>query len=303
MRSIILLFLFCCHSQVMAALKIKQVADGIYVHQGRIELPDTHNHDAIANIGFIVGEKCVAVVDSGGNPEQGEQLKQAIKKVTSVPICYVINTHVHPDHIFGNSAFRNINNIKFIGHKKLARAMSERGPFYIARSEQQIAIKLTADDIIAPTIDVKNTLKLDLGNRIIQLTAHPTAHTDNDLSVFDQKTNTMWLSDLLFIGHLPVLDGSLNGWLKELNKLEKRQFAVVIPGHGSIERDWPESMQAEKQYLEYLQTVLRKKLKKGMYLEDVLKTVDYPDKKQWLLFNDFHKKNLSSAYAELEWED
>ncbi|NOQ13471.1 MAG: quinoprotein relay system zinc metallohydrolase 2 [Methyloprofundus sp.] len=303
MRYIVFLVLFFGTSQAMAAFNIKQVAQGIYVHQGLIELPDVHNHDAIANIGFIVGEKCIAVVDSGGSPAQGEQLKAAIKKISSVPICYVINTHVHPDHIFGNSAFKNIKHIKYIGHKKLARAMAERGAFYIARSEEQVAIKLTADDIVAPTISVKNTLQLDLGGRILQLTAHPTAHTDNDLTVLDQKTNTIWLSDLLFIGHLPVLDGSLKGWLKEMDKLEKRQFDVVIPGHGPIVRDWPESMQAEKHYLQYLQKVIRYKIKQGIYLEDVMQTVDYPAKDQWQLFSDFHKKNLSSAYAELEWED
>ncbi|RLA18677.1 MAG: quinoprotein relay system zinc metallohydrolase 2 [Gammaproteobacteria bacterium] len=303
MRYALLTLLSFCISPAQAAFNIKQVAQGIYVHQGVIELPDVYNHDAIANIGFIVGEKCVAVIDTGGNPAQGEQLKQAIKKITTVPICYVINTHVHPDHIFGNSAFRNIANIKFIGHKKLARAMSERGPFYIARSEEQIAIKLTEDDIVMPTINVNKTLKLDLGKRILQLTAHPTAHTDNDLTVYDKNTSTLWMSDLLFISHLPVLDGSLKGWLKEINKLEKRQFTVVIPGHGPIERNWPESMQAEKQYLQYLEKVIRSKIKKGVFLEDVIKTVDYPDKNQWQLFNDFHKKNLSSAYAELEWED
>lgn len=303
MRYTTFLILFFCTQSAMAAFNIKQVAQGIYVHQGLIEVPDTHNHDAIANIGFIVGKKCVAVVDSGGNPAQGEQLKAAIKKITSIPICYVINTHVHPDHIFGNSAFKNINDIKFIGHKKLARAMSERGSFYIARSEEQIAIKLKASDIVPPTVSVKNTLKLDLGGRILILTAHPTAHTDNDLTVFDQKTNTMWLSDLLFIGHLPVLDGSLNGWLAEIDKLEKRQFDVVIPGHGPIVRDWPESMQAEKHYLKFLQKVIRSKIKQGIYLEDVMQTVGYPARGEWQLFNDFHKKNLSSAYAELEWED
>lgn len=303
MRYSFFFILFFYTQSTMAAFNIKQVAQGIYVHQGLIELPDVHNHDAIANIGFIVGEKCVAVVDSGGSPAQGKQLKELIKKITSVPICYVINTHVHPDHIFGNSAFKSIQNIKYIGHKKLARAMAERGPFYIARSEEQVAIKLTEDDIIAPTISVTNTLKLDLGKRVLILTAHPTAHTDNDLTVFDQKTNTMWLSDLLFIGHLPVLDGSLKGWLKEIDKLEKRKFDVVIPGHGPIVRDWPNSMQAEKHYLQYLQKVIRRKIKKGIYLEDVMQTVGYPAKNQWQLFSDFHKKNLSSAYTELEWED
>lgn len=303
MRLIILLILFFCTGQAMAAFNLKQVAQGIYVHQGLIELPDTHNHDAIANIGFIVGEQCIAVIDTGGSPAQGKQLKQAIKKISALPICYVINTHVHPDHIFGNSAFKTIENIKFAGHKKLPRAMAERGPFYIQRSEQQVDIKLTADDIVAPTIKVSGELELDLGNRMILLTAYQTAHTDNDLTVFDQKTNTLWLSDLLFIGHLPVLDGSLKGWLQVINKLEKRQFDVVIPGHGPIVRDWPESLQPEKDYLLYLQNVVRNKIKQGVYLEDVLTTVDYPARDQWQLFDEFHKKNLSSAFAELEWED
>ena len=303
MRYALLIMLCLGAIPTWAAFNIKQVAQGIYVHQGLIELPDMHNHDAIANIGFIVGDKCVAVIDSGGSPAQGKQLRQSIKKITTLPVCYVINTHVHPDHIFGNSAFNEIADIKFIGHKKLARAMSERGPFYIARSAEQIAVKLSKDDIVPPTISVKNTLKLDLGNRVLILTAHPTAHTDNDLTVLDQKTNTLWLSDLLFIGHLPVLDGSLNGWLAEIDKLEKRQFDVVIPGHGPIVRDWPESMQPEKHYLQYLQKVIRSKIKKGIYMEEAIQTVGYPEKDDWQLFDDFHKKNLSSAYAELEWED
>ena len=78
---------------------------------------------------------------------------------------------------------------------------------------------------------------------------------------------------------------------------------MVIPGHGPVMRDWPKSMQQQKKYLQYLQTEIRQKIKQGVYLEEVIKDVDYPDKGQWQLFDDFHKKNLSSAYAELEWED
>ena len=297
-----LLYLYLS-SAIADSFSLKQVAQGIYVHQGPIALPDQYNHDAIANIGFIVGRRCVAVIDSGGNPAQGIQLKQAVRRVTQVPICYVINTHVHPDHIFGNRAFKDIPNIKFVGHQKLSRAMSARGSFYIARSMQQVAVKLTKDDIIPPTINVRDVLQLDLGGRVLELMAHPTAHTDNDLSVWDKKTNTMWLSDLLFIGHLPVLDGSLLGWLAEIDKLEQRRFDVVIPGHGPIVRDWPESLQPEKRYLQSLASNVRHKIKQGVYMEDALKTVDYAAKDQWQLFDAFHKKNISSAFAELEWED
>jgi len=302
-RNLLLLILLVSASNAMAAFNIKQVAQGIYVHQGLIELPNAHNHDEIANIGFIVGKRCIAVIDSGGNPRQGLLLKEAIHKVSSLPICYVINTHVHPDHIFGNSAFKGIPNINFVGHKKLSRAMATRAPFYLARSKEQIGIKLTKHDVIPPNMTVKDTLDIDLGERILTLNAYPTAHTDNDISVFDKQTNTMWLSDLLFVEHLPVLDGSLNGWLKVLGELEKRSFDVVIPGHGSVDRDWPESLQAQKKYLQTIVNGVRSEIKLGHFLEDVLTTLDYKDKAQWQLFNDFHKKNLSSAFSELEWED
>jgi len=302
-RYLFLLLFVITSNAAIAAFSIKQVAQGIYVHQGPIELPDVRNHDAIANIGFIVGKKCVAVIDSGGNPAQGRLLKSTIQKITATPICYVINTHVHPDHIFGNSAFKDIANIKFIGHAKLSRAMAARGAFYIARSMEQIAVNLTEKDIIPPSISVKDFLKLDLGGRILELKAYPTAHTDNDLTVFDKKTNTLWMSDLLFVGHLPVLDGSLKGWLNVIAELEKQSFDVVIPGHGPIDRDWPKSVQAEKHYLQKLATNVRAKIKQGKYLEDVLQDDDSIFKAQWQLFNEFHKKNLSSAFAELEWED
>ena len=86
MSVVLLIILSLAASSAWAAFNIKQVAQGIYVHQGLIELPDVHNHDAIANIGFIVGKTCVAVIDSGGSPLQGKQLKQSVKKNNKVTI-------------------------------------------------------------------------------------------------------------------------------------------------------------------------------------------------------------------------
>jgi quinoprotein relay system zinc metallohydrolase 2 len=303
MKMLSLFALFIATTQAVAAnaLPVKEVSHGVYVHFGKHQLPDQKNHGEIANIGFIVGEKCVAVIDSGGSPEQGLALKQAIVQTTHTPICYVINTHVHPDHIYGNRAFKSAQ-VKFIGHHKLARAMATRGTYYIEKALQQLGIKLTATDLIPPDIEVKDSLKLDLGGRILTLTAHPTAHTDNDLSVYDEKTNTMWLSDLLFTEHIPTLDGSLKGWLAEIAKLEKRPFRYVIAGHGDLVTDWPHSIQAEKHYLTLLLTEIRSFIKQGKYLEDAVKTVGYSEKNNWALFDEYHRKNVTAAFAELEWE-
>jgi quinoprotein relay system zinc metallohydrolase 2 len=292
-------------TQVVSAssvLSVTEVAKGLYVHQGVAELPDTKNHGAIANIGFIIGNRCVAVIDTGGNPDEGLALKNAIKHTTDKPVCYVINTHVHPDHIYGNLAFK-ADGVKFVGHEKLARAMSVRGAYYIDKAVDQLGISLTAENIIPPDIEVKGQMDIDLGGRILKLTAHKPAHTDNDLTVYDPQTETFWMADLLFTEHVPVVDGSLKGWLAELETLERNNYKVVIPGHGGVVTDWPKSLQPEKSYLLGLQAEIRALLKKGKFLEEAVETVGYSAKSHWQLFEQFHRKNVTTAFAELEWED
>lgn len=291
---------FSCYA--LDALTLVEVAPGIYLHQSQHHWPDRHNHGEIANIGFIVGEKCVAVIDSGGSPQQGIALRTAIKHTTATPICYVINTHVHPDHIYGNLAFKSAG-VKFVGHYKLARAMANRAPHYLSRADEVLNIKIDQDHIIPPDIEVKDTLTLDLGNRNLRLTAHPTAHTDNDLSVFDPTTNTLWLADLLFLEHIPVIDGSLKGWLAELDKLEKQHYALVIPGHGQAVKQWPAGMQAEKRYLSQLAKDIRSYIKQGKTLEQAVNQIGLNAQQEWQLVEQFHRKNITLSFAELEWED
>lgn len=301
----LLFFLMLLASRTAAAapvLSITEVAPGIHVHFGVHEAPDTRNHGAIANIGFIVGDRCIAVIDTGGNPEQGRALKNAIKHVSNKPVCYVINTHVHPDHIYGNSAFKEAG-VQFVGHEKLARAMAARGPFYLEKARDLLGIELSPKDIIPPDLLVGHSMDLDLGGRILKLTAHPAAHTDNDLTVYDPLTETFWMADLLFIEHLPVIDGSLKGWLGILDELERQSFKRVIPGHGPLVTDWPQSMQPEKQYLQMLLTEIKATIKEGGYLEQALETVGYTAKPHWKLFDEFHRKNVSTAFAELEWDE
>ena len=304
MKILLVLFVLLLSPMMQATpvLSVSEVAPGIYVHWGVQEFSDAKNHGAIANIGFVVGQRCVAVIDTGGNPEQGRALKNAIENTTPKPICYVINTHVHPDHIYGNSAFKETG-VKFVGHGKLARAMSVRGDYYLQKAPELLGITLAAKDIIPPDISVNNQLDLDLGGRTLTLTAHPPAHTDNDLSVYDPLTDTLWLSDLLFIEHVPSIDGSLKGWLGELAKLEARSYGTVIPGHGPLVKDWPKSMLAEKEYLGALLFEVRAAIKKGVFLEDAISVVGLSFKDRWKLFDEFHRKNVTKAYAELEWED
>jgi quinoprotein relay system zinc metallohydrolase 2 len=283
-------------------LELREVAPGIHVHQGVQQLPDRQNRGEIANIGFIVGDRCVAVVDTGGSPEQGYALKAAVEAATKVPVCYVINTHVHPDHIYGNIAFKQPG-ISFLGHHKLAAAMAMRAPFYGEKAERDLGFALKPEHFVPPDQPVQDTLELDLGGRILVLKAHRTAHTDNDLSVYDRNTQTLWLADLLFMGHLPVVDGSLNGWLKELEGLKNLAARLAIPGHGPVAAEWPKALEPEERYLKLLQTEIRAAIKANKTMEQAMAEVGLSARGEWELFDEFHKRNISTAFAELEWED
>ena len=300
---IVLLGLLICRvSLAIPGLSVSEVAPGVFVHISEHHWPDRTNHGEIANIGFIVGEQCVAVIDSGGSPQQGIALRIAIKQATTKPVCYVINTHVHPDHIYGNSAFK-ATGVKFVGHHKLARAMATRAPHYLSKADELLDIRVNDDNIIPPNLQVRDSLTLNLGNRELVLTAHPTAHTDNDLSVYDKTTDTFWLADLVFLEHIPVIDGSIKGWISEMERLEKNHYKLVIPGHGRLIKDWPTSLQPQKNYLLQLSREIKSMIKQGKTLEYAVENVGLAAKANWQLFEEFHRKNVTMAFAELEWDD
>jgi hypothetical protein len=68
-------------------------------------------------------------------------------------------------------------------------------------------------------------------------------------------------------------------------------------------RNRPKSLQPEKKYLQILLTEIREMIKQGRFLEEAVKKVGYSERKKWKLFDQFHKKNVTTAFAELEWED
>ena len=106
------LFLACAASSAWAQtppqtpLPVTEVAPGVFVHQGRYEIFTPRNSGDTSNAGFVIGRDGVAVIDTGGSPQIGAQLLAAVRARTKLPIKYVINTHMHPDHVFGNVAFR-----------------------------------------------------------------------------------------------------------------------------------------------------------------------------------------------------
>lgn len=282
-------------------LDLEQIADGVHVHQGVHEDVNADNHGDIANIGFIIGRECVAVIDSGGSPAIGKALRAEVHALTDTPICYVINTHVHPDHVFGNVAFVG-EDVQFVGHHRLGAQLAARGEYYREAMTRMLDEPLSEDVIVGPDIAVEDSLTLDLGDRLLRLEAMPEAHTDTDLIIMDQATETLWLGDLLFVDRIPSMDGSLLGWLAVMDRLRDMPAARVVAGHGPVSLDWPDAADEQQRYLETLRDQTRQVIEAGATIEQALQYVGRDERDAWLLFEEYHEGNVQSAFAELEWE-
>jgi len=283
-------------------LTIKEVAPGVFVHQGKYELFTPRNSGDTSNAGFVVGSDAVAVIDTGGSAKVGAALLAAIRAETNLPIKYVINTHMHPDHVFGNAAFTG-ENPAFVGHAKLPRALAARNDRYLAINKELLGDSFAGTQIIAPTELVSDRLEIDLGDRKLLIEAYPTAHTDNDLTVLDEQTGTLFLGDLLFARHVPALDGSIRGWINVLHRLTERQdVKLAVPGHGPASMPWPQALADQQRYLDAVAQDVRRMIKEGKTLAEAARTAGLSEKDAWLLFEEYHARNVSAAFAELEWE-
>jgi len=174
--------------------------------------------------------------------------------------------------------------------------------FFLEQSKNDLGPAPNRNSIVGPNLGVDKTMELDLGNRLLRLTAYQTAHSHTDLTVFDQQTKTLWTGDLVFRERIPALSGKLKGWLAVLETLQNEAIDLAIPGHGTISNDWPETYAAEEAYLTMLLNDTRKAISKGKFLEEAIETVGNVEKKKWLLYKQHHNRNVTKAFTELEWE-
>ena len=102
--------------------------------------------------------------------------------------------------------------------------------------------------------------------------------------------------------HLPIIDGSVKGWLVDLDALAKVPALRVVPGHGPVGLPWPQALDSERAYFEGLAKDVKASIAKGEPVEGATKWAGQSKRDDWRLFEDYNRRNVTAAYSEFEWD-
>lgn len=203
-----------------------EVGEGVFVRRHRsLDL----------NIGAIVCDTGVAIVDTRAMPSHAAELRDSLRKVTRLPVRWVINTHHHWDHTFGNQVFTGAERW---GHERCADAMRQYGEVMraeVKRLAPQHAADLDRVEITPPDHLFPDKVELTLGDRTVELRHLGRGHTDNDIVVIVPGTDVVFAGDLIEQGAPPSFGDSYPlDWPDTVERLWNLCGPVVVPGHGAV---------------------------------------------------------------------
>jgi glyoxylase-like metal-dependent hydrolase (beta-lactamase superfamily II) len=183
--------------------------------------------------------------------------------------------------------------------------MAARGGNYLNSLRRDLGAVAEGSEIVPPsrTIAAAQVIELDLGGRTVDIRAWPPAHTDNDLTVYDRTTKTLWLGDLLFVQHTPVADSRISGFLEAMQVLRSIDARSFIPGHGRTDARWPAALDPQERYFKLVMRETRDALKRRRTLMEAVDEVGLSESGDWVNFDTYHRRNVTAAYTELEWEE
>jgi cyclase len=243
-----------------SAYRVEKVADGVYC------ATSAETAYYVANSVIVVGDEAVLVVDSGASPGGARRLIEAVRTVSDKPIRYLVDTHFHFDHAFGNSAFAPETTL--ISHEATrlllgpdalegrtyrgfadgipgrvqelrAQAAAEAAPDKRREIEARAASleaygrELATVTLAPPRVAFSEHAVVDLGNHEVQLVYVGRGHTAGDALVFLPRERVLCSGDY-FNGYLGYMgDAYVDEWADGLDRLAQLDFETVVAGHGA----------------------------------------------------------------------
>lgn len=229
---VLVLRAFC--GQALAAEKLTQIADNVYAY---VNTKNSSKDSSFgANAGIIIGRDGIVVVDTLISAKDAKRFIRDIRGVSRKPIKYVINTHYHLDHVFGNSEFAKLGAVIIAqGNDKKAMENSAEETFKNISEYGLTPKDMKATKLAYPVLTYDNKMEIDIGDQKIELIHARYSHTEGDTLVYLSDKKVLFTGDVLFTDYHPFLaEGNIEEWVKELDDIKSMDVKQIIPGHGPL---------------------------------------------------------------------
>lgn len=232
--AVVFFYSFITGNGAQAQEGLTKIADGVYSY---VDVKHASAHNSFgANAGIVIGRDGIVVIDTLISAKEAGKFIKDIRGVSDKPIKYVVNTHMHLDHTFGNCEFGKL------GAAIIASAAGKREmkPYAEPALKKASAYGLSKQEvegteICYPAITFEKRMEIDLGDRIVEL-AHPGhSHTKGSIIVSVPDCKVLFAGDILFTNYHPNMKhADIDGWVRALDFLAGMDFSVLLPGHGPL---------------------------------------------------------------------
>lgn len=187
------------------------------------------------NVGVVVGDDGVLVVDTRCSHTEGNEIVEDLRHLTALPVRWVINTHWHWDHVFGNAVFAGT---EIWGHELTQMTLEQRGEEMKAGGRDWLGperhAEIDAVEIVPPDRVFSDAVSLEVG-RSVELTYHGFAHTDADIVVRVPSSGVAFFGDMIEQGGPPYFGDSYPiAWPLTLRLASSQLPPTIVPGHGDV---------------------------------------------------------------------
>ena len=235
------------------------------------------------NQGFVSTSDGAVVIDTGFTATSAKALLRDVRSSGSAPVRLVVNTHDHPDHVFGNPVFEE-NTPMILAHTNCRSRLIELGNERLRgyrNFDERLKSDLAGLRILPPQVTYADEAELNIGQTAFRF-IHPkrTSHTTGDTIVLLPDERVLYAGDLVWVGyHANLEDSDVEGWLETLDEMSKMKVDYIVPGHGPVSDKGCIAPFAA--YLRQLDTGMKKLAREGVPKEKVVEALDLPGTENW----------------------